>query len=195
MKTKRDIRKTPHEQPLCECGCGKPVKQARNGTYNKFIVGHNPKRTSNAKPANTGNTGQYKAGQSGNPKGRPQGSRNKASIAVENLFLNEAEQLSRQCIELALSGNLPALKLCIERICPVRKSTPVKLPDLPKVNSVADASDLTGFILDAVASGRLSPVDGEIISRSADRHLKALQVSDLEHRLAELETKLLGQDE
>jgi len=188
---KRIKRRHIPEPPLCQCGCGEPVKKRRNGSYNSFRLGHNPKRSS-TKPANTGNTGQFKAGQSGNPKGRPQGSRNKASLAVENLFLNEAEQLSRQCIELALSGNLPALKLCIERVCPVRKSVPVRLPDLPKVNSVADASILTGYILDAVASGKLSPVDGEIISRSCERHIKALQVGDLEARLAELEQQLIA---
>ncbi len=35
----------------------------------------------------------WKKGQSGNPKGRPAGSRNKASLAVENLFLDEQERI------------------------------------------------------------------------------------------------------
>ena len=178
--------------PLCQCGCGQHPKKARNGAYNKYLRGHNPKQGKSQKPSNNGNAGHFKVGNK-HGKGRPEGSRNKATIAVENLFTNEAEALSRQCIELALSGNMPALKLCVDRICPVKKSVPVSLPELPTVSSVSDASVLTGYILKSVADGKLSPVDGEIISRSAERHLRALQIGDLEERLTQLENQLLSE--
>jgi len=44
-----------------------------------------PKKMTTAKTdKNTTNTYRFKKGQSGNPQGRPAGSRNKATIAVEN---------------------------------------------------------------------------------------------------------------
>ena len=134
-------------------------------------------------------TNRWKPGQSGNPAGRPLGSRNKASIAVESLFLNEQERLSRKCIKLALKGNMQALKLCIERICPVRKDTPIRV-QLPRVQSVEDATKLTTSLIDKVTSGELTPSQGELLSRMIEKHIKVLQLNDLEARLQQLEERL-----
>ena len=46
----------------------------------------------------------FQPGQSGNPAGRPRGSRNKATIAAETLLDGEAQALSRKAVELALEG-------------------------------------------------------------------------------------------
>ena len=63
----------------------------------------------------------FKPGQSGNPKGKPQGSRHKATIAALNLLEGEAQALTRKCIDLAMEGDMGALRLCLERIvCPVK---------------------------------------------------------------------------
>jgi uncharacterized protein DUF5681 len=43
----------------------------------------------------------FKPGQSGNPKDRPKGARNRATIAAESLLDGEAEALTRKAIELA----------------------------------------------------------------------------------------------
>ena len=112
-------------------------------------------------------------------------------LAAEYLIQGESEALSRKLIELALAGNVACLKTAIERLIPVCKSRPVSLLDMPKVDSVADASDLTVYVIDAIAEGKVSPVEGEIISRVCERHLKALEVRDLESRLSALEGKLM----
>ncbi len=168
---------------LCQCGCGKPTIKARNGSYNKFLLGHNTKSRDNA--------GKWRPGQSGNPQGCKAGSRNRVTRCAENIFDEQSTAISERAVEMALDGHAGMIKMILERIVPVKKSVPILLPDLPDVNSVADASILTGYILKSVADGRLSPVDGEIISRSAERHLRALQIGDLEQRLAELELQLL----
>jgi Family of unknown function (DUF5681) len=64
---------------------------------------------------------RFKPGQSGNPKGRSQGSRNAATIAIEALLDGEAEALTRKAIELGLAGDMTALRLCLDRIVPPRK--------------------------------------------------------------------------
>ncbi len=169
--------------PFCDCGCGERTNKARNGKFNKFILGHNSKDKS------ASNNGKFQAGNT-HGKGRRCGSRNRVTMACMNLLENEEQVLTRQAIDSAMSGNTQMVKFCLERLLPVRKSLPVHLPNLPRVTSVAEASILTGFILDAVANGDLAPADGEIISRNAERHLRALQVGDLERRLADLEEKL-----
>jgi hypothetical protein len=173
--------------PLCFCGCGKQTKQARNGRFNKFVLGHNVKTN---QTSINGHSGQFKPGNTMG-KGRPNGSKNSATIAAENLIQGEGEALSRKLIDLALDGNVSCLKTAIERLVPPCKSRSVNLPDMPMIESIADAAKLTSYVLTVVAEGKISPVEGEIISRSAERHLKALEVRDLELRLANLEQRLL----
>jgi Family of unknown function (DUF5681) len=52
----------------------------------------------------------FEPGQSGNPAGRPKGSRNKATLAVEALLDGEAEEITRKAIELAKKGDLAAIR-------------------------------------------------------------------------------------
>ena len=91
----------------------------------------------------------------GNP-GRPKASRNKATLAAEALLDGEAEALTRKAIELALAGDVTALRLCWDRIVPARKDRPVTfaLPDLQQANDAVTAS---AAIVEAVAHGDLTP--------------------------------------
>jgi hypothetical protein len=54
--------------------------------------------------------------------------------AVERLLDGEGEELTRKAIELAKEGDLTALRLCLERICPPRKSRPIAI-DLPDAST------------------------------------------------------------
>ena len=63
----------------------------------------------------------FKSGNSG----RPKGSLNRVTLAIQSLLDGEGEELTRKAIELAKEGDLTALKLCLERICPPRKSRPI----------------------------------------------------------------------
>src|SRR5215213_5789378 len=87
----------------------------------------------------------WKKGVSGNPKGRPQGARNRATVAAETMLDGEAEQLTRVAINSALAGDLTALRLCIDRIVPPRRDRPVRFP-MPKLDSVEDAKGAIGKI-------------------------------------------------
>ncbi len=179
-----------NQAPECKCGCGGTVKKARNGAYNAFIVGHNPKHGKATNTSISGHSGQFKPGNKFGT-GRKVGSRNHVTIAAQNLLQGEEEALSRKLIELALDGNVACLKTAIERIIPAVKSRSVILPDMPKIATIADASKLTAYVLDAVAEGKITPVEGEILSRSAERHMKALEINEIEKRLADLEKRML----
>src|SRR5215218_6978605 len=91
-------------------------------------------------PENTGEKQdtRFRKGQSGNPAGRPAGARNKATLAVEVLLDGEAETITRKAIELAKSGDITAMRLCLERIIPARKDRPVSF-SLPQIQTATDS--------------------------------------------------------
>lgn len=128
----------------------------------------------------------FKPGQSGNPAGCRAGSRHKATLAAQALLDGEAEALTRKAVEKALDGDMVALRLCLERIVPPRKDTPVKVK-LPAIESVADLSAVTSAILEAVAKGQLTPSEAQALAGLVEAHRKALETEELERRIAALE--------
>lgn len=76
--------------------------------------------------------GTWPKGISGNPAGRPKGARHKTTVAVEALLAGQAEGLTQKAIELALAGDTVALRLCLDRLAPPRRtpSVDVELPPL-----------------------------------------------------------------
>lgn len=62
-------------------------------------------------------------------------------------------------MDTALQGDTTALRLCLERVCPPRKDTPVRL-DLPPMESAEGAAQAAGAIVMAVAQGELTPLEG-----------------------------------
>ena len=128
----------------------------------------------------------FKKGQSANPAGRPKGARNRATVISETLFDWEAEALTRKAIEKAKGGDVVCLKLCLDRILPPRRDRGVRF-DLPKMCASADATAVMARVLEAVACGDLTPSEGEAVSRLVATWIQALQVVDIEHRLAALE--------
>ena len=91
-------------------------------------------------PENTGRdqAGRWRKGASGNRAGKPRGARHKATLAAETLLEGEAQALSRKAVELALRGDVSALRLCLDRIVPPRKDRPVYF-ELPKMQEAKDA--------------------------------------------------------
>src|ERR1035438_3799226 len=64
-------------------------------------------------------------------KGRPTGSRNKVTLACEDLLEGEAGAITHKVIEMAKEGDHVAMKLCMERIYPPRRQPgPHRLPAL-----------------------------------------------------------------
>ena len=129
---------------------------------------------------------KFEKGKSGNPAGKPKGTRHRTTIAVEKLLQGEADELTRKAIELALAGDVTALRLCLERIAPARKDAPVNF-DMPEMKSAADAAAAVGAILDNVASGHLSPDEARSIAPLIETYRKTLETEDLERRISELE--------
>jgi hypothetical protein len=118
--------------------------------------------------------------------GRPKGARNKATQAVLALLEGEGEALTRKAIEMALAGDGVALRLCLDRIAPPRKDSPVTFP-LPRMFSTHDAAQAAGAVLEAVSMGELTPTEGAQVMGLVDSFRRTLEITELEARVAALE--------
>jgi len=139
-------------------------------------------------PASTGpKQTKFQKGKSGNPAGRPKGARNRVSVAVETLLEGDASRLTQKAVQLALKGNVAALKICLDRVAPPVKerSVEIELPDLNDPESVVAAS---AKVIAAIAKGEIGLTAGETLLRLLDAHRRALESADLETRLAKLES-------
>ena len=128
----------------------------------------------------------FQPGQSGNPNGRPVGSRNKKTVAIEQMLEDDAETIARKAIELAKGGDTALIRLCLNRFCPPRRDRHIPFA-LPEMNSPADALNAVAAITNAVAAGELTPGEAAGLSQLVANYVKALEVVDLEARLSRLE--------
>jgi hypothetical protein len=137
--------------------------------------------------------GRFQKGQSGNPRGRPEGGRNRATHMAQTLLDGEAESLARKVVELALAGDVMCLRICLERLVPPRKDAPIHVV-LPEVESIGDLPKVTEAILQAVAEGEVTPSEAESLVRLIDVHRKTVELADIESRLSLLETIQKGKE-
>jgi hypothetical protein len=125
--------------------------------------------------------GGFQKGVSGNPRGRPAGSRNNATLACEALLEGQAQALTQKAVDMALAGDPVALRICLERICPVRKDRAVRFP-LPPINSARDAADIAAAIAQAVAAGHITPREAGEFGKVIEIYIKAYQTAELDDR-------------
>jgi len=99
----------------------------------------------------------FQPGRSGNPRGRPKGSRNATTLMLEALLEGEAEAIGRKLIEMAKAGDSRALKAGFDRLLPAgRDRRPCfRLPEIPPARGRGCAA----ILLNAKASdGVISPL-------------------------------------
>jgi hypothetical protein len=98
----------------------------------------------------------------------------------------EAEEITRKAIELAKSGDGPALRLCMDRIMPARRDRPVAF-SLPRLETGADAVVANAALVAAVAGGELTPSEAGELSKLVVAFTRAIEVTDIQTRLTKLE--------
>ncbi|CAJ3303158.1 Uncharacterised protein [Burkholderia pseudomallei] len=128
---------------------------------------------------------QFKKGQSGNPAGKPRGTRDKRT-ALRELLLPHAADLVAKAVELAKGGDTTALRICIDRCIPAikAKDAPVDLPDL--TGSLAEQGEA---VMRAMARGRITPDEANAVMQVISAQARIIEVDELEKRLAVLEGK------
>ncbi|WNK19364.1 DUF5681 domain-containing protein [Halomonas piscis] len=128
-----------------------------------------------------GDGGKWKSGQSGNPKGRPP----KATQELQRLIGSRQPELIERTIQMALDGDMAAMKLLLERVLPPLKASaaPVSI-ELPEGGSLADNAKA---ILSAAANGQVpGDVASQLIS-AIGATAKVVEIDEISERLEALE--------
>jgi hypothetical protein len=131
----------------------------------------------------------FQQGESGNPAGRPRGARNRRSLAAESMFDRDGPQIIEQLIALAKDGDIAAIRLCVDRICPRPRDRPVSF-ELPPVSTATDAIAAMGVIMEAIGDGDLSPHEAAELTKVVTGLSHAIVTAELEQRLRGVEEKL-----
>ena len=120
--------------------------------------------------------------------GRTPGSRHKVTLAVEALLEGQHAALTQKAINMALCGDGPALRLCLDRIAPARKDAPISFA-LPPIASAEDALTASAAVLAAVAAGDVTPDEAGRVMALLTAHKALIETGDLERRIEALEAK------
>ena len=122
-------------------------------------------------------------------KGRPAGSRNKATLALEEMLEGEAEAITRKAIQLAKKGVMPAIRLCMERLYPPLREGRLKL-ELPQVGTAEGVHNAFRAVVQGLAEGRLTTGQAEHMTNVLEFGRKSIETHEVARRLAELENQL-----
>ena len=115
--------------------------------------------------------GQWSAGASGNPAGRPVGSRNKSTVLLEELLHSQQEALVQKTIDLALEGDTVALRLCLERLYPAPKERRIDLA-LPEIREISQAPAALSTILSGIGEGNITPGEGAVLAQIVEAQVR-----------------------
>jgi hypothetical protein len=127
----------------------------------------------------------FEPGNPGGP-GRPAGSRNKATLVLDQIADDAGKAILEKMVEAAKSGDMRAAELVLQRIWPARKSRPIALT-LPAIQSASDVVAAVGAVADAVGAGDITPDEGQAVASILEAKRKAIETVDLEARLSALE--------
>jgi hypothetical protein len=128
----------------------------------------------------------FQPGQSGNPAGRPRGSRNKRTLIAEKLFDDHAGDLTHAAIDLAVSGHGPTLRMCMDRIAPPQRHRLLDF-DLPELKTAADAAVAANAIVQGVAHGEITIPEATGLMKLVRGFVAVLAAADREKRIARVE--------
>ena len=138
------------------------------------------------KQAKHANKGRFTKGKSGNPAGKPRGTRNRATVMAEQLMDCGVEEVVSTVIALAKAGDLTASKLCLERMLAPRKDRPI-IFDPPPIGTPQDVAEASAAVLRAVATGEITLSEGQALIAMLDTHRKALELAEFADKLDRLE--------
>jgi Family of unknown function (DUF5681) len=133
----------------------------------------------------------FQKGASGNPAGNHKGSRHKSTLLAEKILEDDRDGIINAVVAAAKKGDPTAMRLCVERLVPLRKGRPVVF-DLPAIETAADVANALGAIAGAMAAGELTPDEAGAVAGVLEAKRRGIETVDHEERLRKLEERSPG---
>lgn len=142
-------------------------------------------------PENSGKkqAGRFQPGQSGNPRGKPKGTRHRAIAALDKVGDESAEAIVKATIKAAIDGDMAAARVLLDRVWPARKGRPVAL-DLPSMADAGGVVRAIARIAEATAAGEITPDEAQSYAAIIEAQRRAIETHELESRVANLEERM-----
>lgn len=128
--------------------------------------------------------GQWKPGESGNPRGRPPGRPDRRLLATEQM-LDEMRNIVAVLVGKALEGDTNACAVVMSKILPSVKAQAEKVQF--EFDATASISEQVASVLDGVAQGKLAPDVARLIIESIKSLADVRATEDLSARIEALE--------
>lgn len=119
-------------------------------------------------------------------RGRQRGSRNKKTIELQKLLDEYAPALMKKALGLALQGEVPLLRMFLDRKLPKISASPVKIGRMPS-GTLDEVSQAHQTLIDEVASGNLDPAQAVHIDSLLETSRKVIVAEEVMKRLEALE--------
>lgn len=124
--------------------------------------------------------GKFEPGQSGNPNGRPKGSRNKSTLAREKIDIAAVLDVVQ---EQALAGDRASQRLLLELVVPRAKYPTVSF-DLPeKIDTPEALAEASAEIVQQIADGNIPPEQAQVLMSLLKDHRANVNPSASEAKL------------
>jgi hypothetical protein len=132
--------------------------------------------------------GKFKAGQSGNPAGKPKGTIHKVT-QLRDALLDDVPALLERTKQAALEGDMTAMKILLDRTVPTLKpgQATVYLPELDVDMPVHQKASI---ITDAVVTGDIPAESGLSLLKMAEALAKILETTQIREELDALEAMM-----
>ena len=130
--------------------------------------------------------GQFLKGQSGNPAGRVSGTRNRATMIMEQLFDGASSDVSKEALAQAMNGDGATLRLIVRSVIGPRRHRASSFA-MPLLQGAADVAPAIAAIA-AAAEGAISTAEASEMSQVVERYTRALAADEIESRLQRLES-------
>jgi hypothetical protein len=102
------------------------------------------------------------------------------------LLEGEAEGLMRKLIDLAMTGDPSALRLCVERLVAKPTERPITF-EMQPISEPKDATAALSQIVEGAGRGELTASEAGSLVSLVEATLKAFEVCDLDKRISALE--------
>jgi hypothetical protein len=135
--------------------------------------------------------GRFAQGNAGGPGGPRRRASELRKAAEDAITPEHVQAMIRKATRMGLEGNLAAMRLVFERTSGRAPEAPVETEPisvaLPRLRTAADCNLALERLVDGICKGTIERESARLLIDAVQARLKAIEVQDLEARLAEME--------